>query len=56
MDEMTPAELAEEDRHEIVSGDNASTDIEQFLHEHGTTFDPQEGNEVPESVEESTES
>ena len=53
---MTPAELAEEDRHEIVSGDNGSTDIEQFLQEHGTTFDPEEGDDVPESAEEVTES
>ena len=56
VDEMTPAELAEEDRHEIVSGDNGSTDIEQFLQEHGTTFDPGEGDYVPESAEEVTES
>ena len=39
-----------------MSGDNGSADIEQFLQEHGTTFDPQEGDAVPEDVEEVTES
>lgn len=56
VDEMTPEELAEEDRHEIVSGENGSADIEQFLQEHGTTFDPGEGDDTPESEEEGTES
>jgi hypothetical protein len=46
VDEMTPQELAEEDRHEIVTGDLPGGDIEQFLKAHGTTFDPEEGDKA----------
>ena len=48
---LSPEELAEEDQHELVTDDT-----EQFLRDHGTTFDPAEGDTVAtESGEEETE-
>jgi hypothetical protein len=47
VESLNTEELAEEDAHEIVSDDT-----EQFLLEHGTTFDPEEGDTAASETEE----